>query len=256
MANSGKNFRLNKKEPRYTNKQLVSPEEESRIANGKLTFSFEHFNHNLNYFQIGDCQQKWFVGLLERLQTLGKMTKDEVLRENAGSRALRCHEIDWKEKNIPIQREELTWLPTEILANALEFPIMQISISKSTGRIIGFFDSNPHIFHVILLDPNHNLQPCKSQNYQIQPTIQGISQYDDLLNKMERIRDIIKNCPDKSCQLHSHIEHIDGLHDNIIYMGLNDDFYTEYKEAIKTHTLSEILERGILEILTDEKSTN
>lgn len=38
---------------------------------------------------------------------------------------------------------------------------MQTSVSKRTGRIVGYFDREPSIFPIVLLDPNHNLQPGK-----------------------------------------------------------------------------------------------
>ena len=53
---------------------------------------------------------------------------------------------------------------------------MQFSITKSTGRIVGYFDRDSSIFHIVLLDPEHNIQPAKKTNYQIQPTTKGLSQ--------------------------------------------------------------------------------
>lgn len=251
MASVGMKYRLNKKEPKFSSKSLVAEDQERKIIEKKLSFSFSYFKHDVKYFQIGDCHQRWFVGLIERLVTLCDMTKDGILMENAGSIALRCHEIDWTQKNIPIQRKDLTWLPPEILSNDKEFPIMQVSISKSTGRIIGFFDSDPRIFNIILLDPNHNIQPCKKNNYQIQPTTQGVSQYDELLNRLDRIKHITRICPDGRCQLHSHIQHIDGLHDYIMYMGVDKRLYDEYQELLQRMTLTEIFERGIIDCLAN-----
>lgn len=175
------------------------------------------------------------------------MTPQEVLEENKGSVALRCHPIDWNVKNIPIQRNKLNWLPDEILNNEDDFPMMQFSISKSTGRIVGYFDREPSIFHIVLLDPNHNIQPSKKTNYQIQPTTKGISQYDELLNKLEKIKKIVKNCPDKECKLHADIAAIEELHDNIVYVGLDGGFYSTYQKILQEHSLQEILEQGILE---------
>ena len=114
---------------------------------------------------------------------------------------------------------------------------MQFSITKSTGRIVGYFDRDSSIFHIVLLDPEHNIQPAKKTNYQIQPTTKGLSQYDDLLNKLERI---------KKCKLHSHISVIEELHDNIVYIGLDNDFYSTYQEILKKIPLQKILENGIL----------
>lgn len=250
MVKNGKLLNLNSDLPKYGNKSLVTKEQENKIKRRKITFSFSYFRQIPN-FQIGACSKKWYVGLLERLGALGEMSPQEVLEENKGSDALRCHPIDWDTKNIPIQRKNLEWLPKEILENEDEFPIMQLSITKSTGRIVGYFDRDSSIFHIILLDPKHNIQPSKKTNYQIQPTTKGVSQYDDLLNKLEQIKRIVSNCPDKKCELHSHIHAIEGLHDNIVYVGLDNDFYVTYQEILKKISLQEIMEKGILASMDD-----
>ena len=251
MGQSGKKLTLNSNQPKYGTKQLVSSEQAKEVRRRKITFSSSYFKQIPN-FELGGCSQGWHVGLIERLGVLGNMTPQEVLEENKGSIALRCHPIDWSAKNIPVQRKELDWLPDEILDNEEEFPMMQFSISKSTGRIVGYFDRDPYIFHVVLLDPNHNIQPAKKTNYQIQPTTKGISQYDELLNKMERIKKIVANCPDKNCKLHAHITTIEELHENIVYIGLDGDFYSTYQGILQDHSLQEILEQGIWELMKDD----
>jgi len=245
MVKNGKRLTLDSNNPKYGNKSLVTAEQEQEIKRRKITFSFSYFRQ-IPDFEIGGCSQSWHVGLVERLGSLGTMTPQEVLEENKGSIALRCHPIDWKAKNIPIQRKDLDWLPKEILDNESDFPMMQFSISQSTGRIVGYFDRDSSIFHIVLLDPKHNIQPSKKDNYQIQPTTKGISQYDELLNKLERIKRVVKNCPDKSCQLHSHIGMMEKLHDNIVYVGLDNDFYSTYQEILKKYSLQEIFENGIV----------
>ncbi len=245
MGKNGKLLNLNSDSPKYGNKSLVTKEQENELKRRKITFSFSYFKQIPN-FQIGECSKGWHIGLLERLGALGTMTPQEVLEENRGSIALRCHPIDWSAKNIPIQRKDLDWLPKEILDNETDFPIMQFSITKSTGRIVGYFDRESSIFHIVLLDPEHNIQPAKKTNYQIQPTTKGLSQYDDLLNKLERIKSIVSDCSDKKCKLHSHISVIEELHDNIVYIGLDNDFYSTYQEILKKIPLQKILENGIL----------
>ena len=245
MGKDGKLFKLNSDSPKYGNKSLVTKEQENELKRKKISFSFLHFKQ-IPYFQIGASSKAWHIGLIERLSTLSAMTPQEILEDNRGSIALRCHPIDWDAKNIPIQRKDLDWLPTEILENESDFPIMQISITKSTGRIVGYFDRDSSIFHIVLLDPEHNIQPAKKTNYQIQPTTKGLSQYDELLNKLERIKSIVSDCADKGCKLHSHISVIEELHDNIVYIGLDNDFYTAYQEALKIFFFQEIMEKGIL----------
>ena len=248
MVKNGMKLDLNTNSPKYGNKSLVTKEQENYLKRRKMTFSFSYFKQ-IPYFQIGKCSQGWHIGLLERLGTLSNMTPQEVLEENRGSDALRCHPINWNAKNIPIQRKDLDWLPKEILENEADFPIMQFSITKGTGRIVGYFGRDSSIFHVVLVDPEHNIQPAKKTNYQIQPTTKGLSQYDELLNKLERIKRIVSDCTDKNCKLHSHIRAIEELHDNIVYIGLDNDFYTTYQEILKTTTLQEIVENGILAIM-------
>lgn len=248
MVKNGRILNPNLGSPKYGNKALVTKEQENNVRERKLTFSFLHFRQIQNFY-IGDCSKEWHAGLIERLGVLSTMTPQELREDNRGSDALRCHHIDWSEKNIPIKRTDLDWLPKEILENEDDFPIMQLSISNSTGRIVGYFDRDSSIFHVILLDPKHNLQPSKKNNYQIQPTTRGLSQYDELLNKLERIKHIVANCSNKTCQLHSHIDHIEGLHDNIVYIGLDNDFYTAYHEILRKVPLQEVLEKGVLECI-------
>ncbi|MFS2722960.1 hypothetical protein AAH081_08075 [Bacteroides thetaiotaomicron] len=255
MGRNGKKLTLNSDLPKYGTKPLVSSEQDKEVKRRKITFSFSYFKQ-IPDFEVGGCSQGWHIGLMERLGALGNMTPQEVLEENKGSIALRCHPIDWNAKNVPIQRKDLDWLPDEILNNETDFPIMQFSISKSTGRIVGYFDREPSIFHIVLLDPNHNIQPAKKTNYQIQPTTKGISQYDELLNKLERIKKIVEECPDKSCKLHAHIESIEELHNNIVYVGLDGDFYSVYQEILQEHSLKEIFEQGIWEFISDDKSAN
>ena len=39
---------------------------------------------------------------------------------------------------------------------------------------------------------------------------------------------------------------IEELHDNIVYIGLDNDFYSTYQEILKKIPLQKILENGIL----------
>lgn len=103
MGKNGKLLNLNSDSPKYGNKSLVTKEQENELKRRKITFSFSYFKQIPN-FQIGECSKGWHIGLLERLGALGTMTPQEVLEENRGSIALRCHPIDWSAKNIPIQR--------------------------------------------------------------------------------------------------------------------------------------------------------
>lgn len=244
MPKSGKTLTPDSCLPKYGQKSLVSTEQNKIVKKNNITFSFSYFDQ-IPDFEIGCCSQKWHIGLVERLKALGKMAPEAFL-EDKGSDALRFHRIDWNAKNIPIQRTSLSWLPKDILDNDDEFPIMQFSISTSTGRMIGYFDRETSVFNIVLLDPNHNIQPSKKTNYQIQPTTKGLSQYDDLLNKLDRIKKTAKKCPHNECILHEDISTIDELNQNIVYVGLDKDFNLSFQEILNKHSVQEIFEMGIL----------
>lgn len=246
MPRNGRN--LTTESPIFGRKSLVTNEEEKDLRKEKLVFSFLHFKQIEN-FGIGNCSSKWHISLIERLSTLENMTTQEVLEDNRGSSSLRCHPIDWSNKNVPITRTDLTWLPSEILKNDSEFPIMQFALTIGTGRIIGYFDKDTSVFYIVLLDPEHNIQPAKKHNYQIQPTTKGISQYDDLLTKVDSIKNFVDKCPHTAaCKILPHIKNTQVEH-NIIYTPLDDEFYSSYQELLKEHTLQEILESGILSLI-------
>lgn len=248
MQKDGKKLNLNIKSPNLGKVSLVSKEQESSIKKEKISFSFLYYSQ-IDNFGIGNCSQKWYVGFLERLSTLGDMTLNEILSENAGSKSLRCHPIDWKAKNIPIRKEDLDWLPEDVLSNEEETPIMQLSISQATGRIVGFFNQNSSVFHVVLLDPNHNIQPSKKKGYQIQQTTNGISQFDELLSKMGNIKKIVKDCKVGSCPLHSRMEEIEAVYDNIIYTGLDNNDMEQYATIIEKYSMQDIFDSGCISLM-------
>ena len=58
-----------------------------------------------------------------------------------------------------------TWdqVDSVYLDNPEDYPWQQFQITRANGRVIGFWDEY-HVFQVVLLDPEHNMQPCKSRN--------------------------------------------------------------------------------------------
>ena len=99
------------------------------------------------------------------------------------SNAWRYHRINWNQKNIPIAIQDLDWVPKEYRNNSDEYPLVQFQISKSLGRIVGFWDED-NIFNVVLLDPLHNIQPAKSHGYRVDPCSPLSCDYTSLLNEI------------------------------------------------------------------------
>jgi len=77
------------------------------------------------------------------------------------------HNISWDAKNVPITRDEIDWIDEDYRSNAEEFPLFQLAVSKAEGRFVGFLDED-NVFQIVLLDPLHNAQPSKFNDYKVQ----------------------------------------------------------------------------------------
>jgi len=130
-------------------------------------FSFLYW-HEREYFGIGGEDAGWFAALFERLKIFSQFTVSEVLEKLNLRDKLRFHPVNWSAKNMPIQKKDLVEVPRNI-RDGPEFELYQFQLSKATGRVIGFFDMDM-VFHILLLDPLHNLQPSKDFNWRVRPT--------------------------------------------------------------------------------------
>jgi len=149
-----------------------APTEEGGVPRERLwNFSFRFWRQVENFgFDGAELDTNWFVSLLDQLRNLSSETVDE-LRRGRDSRkvdVLRYHEINWQQPHIPLQRRDFDWLPKDLLENEVEFPFYQFQISTGNGRVVGFWDESD-VFHILLLDPRHNLQPSKNFNYRVDP---------------------------------------------------------------------------------------
>lgn len=83
----------------------------------------------------------------------------------------------------------------------------------------------------------------------MQPTQEALSQYDELLKKLEYFKELVKSCPNMDDKLHEHLKAMERLHDNIVYIDLDDDFYEIYRDLLKRYSLREIIEAGVTGLL-------
>lgn len=84
----------------------------------------------------------------------------------------------------------------------------------------------------------------------MQQAIEGCSQYDALLKQLNYVKEIVRKCPHEECVLEKYIEEMDdGLHGNIMYFCLDDDFYQSIHDILRSHSLREIIENGILQMM-------
>lgn len=148
----------------------------------QLSFSFQYFRQ-IPCFQLGEQDNKWFVSVLDRLKDLsGK--NSSLMADATAKKAYRLHPIVWDQPNIPVKKADLNWIPNEY-RDSEEIEFQQFEITKSTGRVVGFFNETNEIFHVVLLDPKHNICPTEATGYRVDKTRECLTDYEELLTQLK-----------------------------------------------------------------------
>ena len=127
----------------------------------RFVFSFRFFKED-RYFGIGGKDSGWFSSVLSKLAEISSASYDELMSNMRAKQIWRLHEIDWSANNIPVLRQNLTWLDKPYIDNTTEFPFFQFQITTAHGRVVGFWDETG-VFNVVFLDPLHNMQPSDYQ---------------------------------------------------------------------------------------------
>ena len=213
----------------------------------KWRFSFEYFGQ-MKHFGLGAISSSWFVSLLERLKELSSEDIESFSKDYLKYTGLRYHKINWSAKKIPIKKEDIDWVHKDIISNEDEFPFYQFHVSKSLGRVVGFWGPES-IFFIVLLDPLHNLQPSKDYNYYIDDTKIGSCELSSVLEDINQAK--IFGCENKDCDLKSQINNIPSKlnQGNFIYSVLDDDTL----EMAKDYDIKEIIESGVLYLKEEEQ---
>ncbi|MGQ2984345.1 hypothetical protein [Flavobacterium sp.] len=210
----------------------------------KWAFSFEYFNQ-IKYFGLGEAEPKWFLSLIERMQTLSKIKIEDFDKNHQLKNAYRYHKINWNGQAVPYQRTDFNWIKKEVIENDEEFPFFQFQISTGLGRVIGFWDLTK-TFQIVLLDRMHNMQPSKDFNYSVDDTTQLSCEMTSLLIDIENIRKL--NCEDENCAVKNQLNQVPSKlnRGNFVYFLLEDDYFEQLNEQLTKSTLREIIEMGIV----------
>lgn len=203
---------------------LPAPDPKKTPEPKKWTFSFQYWRQ-IEYFAFDRTDASWFASLLEKLTELSKDPIEKFLCDSRKIDIWRYHTINWNQTNIPIQIEDLDWLPQHCKENQTEFPLVQFQVSMALGRVVGFWDRD-HVFNIVLLDPWHNIQPHRDHNYRVDPCSPLTCDYTKLLHKLEEI--LVDHCDAIGCEVTAEIRGIrssrDDLRDsNVLIIKLNDD---------------------------------
>ncbi|MEI7924489.1 MAG: hypothetical protein WCJ40_21485 [Planctomycetota bacterium] len=230
---------------------LIPPQAQRPVAlapqsEKRWVFSFRFWKQIKN-FGLEQSDSKWFIALLEKLADLSKLKQEQFLKDGVDRDNWRFHKIHWQQKNIPVQRKDLDWIPGTYLDNETEYELFQFQITQSLGRVIGFFDENQE-FNIVLLDPLHNMQPSKSFDYKVHSCKPDSTHYADLLKDVEKAQKhncLLPECPAyiELCRLprtdHAHM---------ISIMRLHEETYIQMTDCIDRYnsTIEDILDYGMM----------
>jgi len=212
-----------------------------------FTFSFRYWKEIEN-FGVGAGDASWFSSLLARLRDLGSEKITRLFEDPSFKDTLRSHPVDWGAKNIPVQLEDLSWLPRSVRENQDEFPIIQFHISKALGRVHGFWDAD-WCFQIVLLDPMHNLQPSEYSAYKVRSTEISSCQYSALRTALDQACQT--SCSQSDCEFARRVhtitpEAVDGQ--IVIVTALEESVAGDLASlrAARPVSISDILTHGIL----------
>ncbi len=212
------------------------------------SFSFKFFRQ-IPYFGFSHTDSGWFISLLERLQDLSSVNKDQLDTNPVYRDNYRYHQINWGHRNVPISRSDLNWINREYLNNETEFPFYQFHISQALGRIVGFWDSSSLVFHIVLLDPLHNIQPSQINNYKVDDCYPVNCQYTALLGHIDNMKR--RTCNNDQCGYKPVVNAITPhiYPERIVIAHLEEDTFNEYEEALRTRSIGELIQLGIVNTL-------
>lgn len=209
-----------------------------------FTFSFQYFNQ-IKFFEIGGVGNSWYISLIERLKELSKKNWQDFERSVIEKKSFRYHEIEWGSRNVPITRSDLNWIDDNYLNNSEDFPIIQFHVSKALGRVVGFWDAF-HVFQIVLLDPKHNIQPSKYNDYKVDDTYFMSCEYSSLLVDLKKIqKKITEGCSCETCLAIKTIP--TKLNTTNLLIAHLDDSYLEKLDKLSM-TVEDIIELGLLAV--------
>lgn len=231
-------------------KKLVS---EDFNGESYINLSFRFFFQR-DSFGLKGQSNSWFISLIDRIKDFSGKTTNII--ENYTERdRYRLHPIDWKSKKIPIQIDDLTSIPTKIreYAESVNDFFWQFQLSKSTGRVLGFFSPDHSTFYVVLLDPKHNAQPSADFGYRVDDTEIALTEYENLKFKFASIEESVEKCKLQkiSCPAYKTIlqEH---LSENLCYIAVDEELRDKYKCLFENGKFRNEFESFLFEKYTKE----
>lgn len=201
----------------------------------------------MSLFGLDKAEARWFVSLLTRLSELSEYDVDEFQADGALKDFWRYHPIDWGKKNVPIKRTDCNWIEKTYLNNEEDYPFVQLTVSKARGRFVGFFDEGG-VFHIVLLDYHHNIQPSKDVAYRVTPCEPLGCEWSFVMLSIGKLKDSAKCSP--TCEAAAGLRdlHHEQSLPLAVLIGLSEDDHKialELVEGSKATSMAAIFEHGL-----------
>ena len=110
-----------------------------------LSFSFKHVDRDHKAFKLGNTDKSWYIDLIERLQEISNLTRNELVVEKRKYYQVHLHTWDELDYKFEFDHDFLE-----------QVECLQFSIDNKS-RIHGFILGN--CFYIVWFDPDHNLYP-------------------------------------------------------------------------------------------------
>lgn len=203
---------------------LQPPKPEKTPPPKRWCFSFKHWRQR-DYFGLDKTDARWLTSLLGKFQVLSEEEIEVFWRTPEKRDAWRYHAINWNQPKIPVKLSDLDWIPQTYRDNPEEYPLVQFQISKTLGRVIGFWDERL-VFNVVFLDPLHNMQPTKGYDYRLDDCGPLRCDYTQLLHKIERF--VADHCKANGCACAEELARIETRQDllqalNVVVLKVTDE---------------------------------
>jgi len=213
----------------------------------RFVFSFRFYKQQ-KFFGLGGLDSSWFAGLFDKLTEISDMSYEHLMQNFKAKNAWRLHEVNFAAKNCPVARKELSWIHKDYLNNLEEYPFFQFQITKSHGRVIGFWDETG-VFNIVFLDPLHNMQPSDYSDYKVRDTVLAASHFSAAISIIETS---IANCQGEcGCrQIYPKLQDIlaGGTHNPALLVSVSAGVFERANRCVQdglARVMEDIIEEGL-----------
>ena len=198
----------------------------------RFVFSFKYYKQT-EHFGIGSKDSGWFSAVLEKLSEISDYDYEYLSTNLRAKQAWRLHEVNFSAKGVLNPRASFDWVDRTYLENSVEFPFFQFQITKAHGRVVGFWDETG-VFNIVVLDPNHNMQPSEYSDYKIRETVIARSDFAAAIITIEKAISVCGvTCGCRSLYSKIQVALVAGLADDTMLIPMSADIFSRCAKCVE-----------------------